>query len=221
MPKSSKRASQCDLADTLFPISDRRASPRFRTVCFDVTVERAGDVGLYRARNISDTGMMLHTHAALEVGEPVRLGLTEQIAIPGTVLWNNERCCGIQFDRPIDCAALLKAGLEHKRDDRRCSTRLAATTLATTYAENGIRAVRLMNVSHRGVGLTHDGTLRPDMLLRLIAESGIEREARVRWSRGGRAGIRLLEPLSCEELACVSGGGRRAPAAAAELELAD
>jgi hypothetical protein len=60
-------------------------------------------------------------------------------------------------------------------------------------------------VSHKGMGLAHDGGLARDMLLRLILETGVEREARVRWSRHGQAGIRLLEPLSCDELARVTG----------------
>lgn len=184
---------------------DRRASPRFHAVCFDVTVERNGGVGLFRARNISDSGIMVHTHVALVIGEPVLVGLSERLAIRGTVLWHNERCCGIQFEQPIDCAELLRTGAEHKRVDRRCSVRLTATRLATTYAENGIRAVKIVDVSHRGMGLAHNGGLARDMLLKLVLESGIEREARVRWSRRGQAGIRLLEPLSCDELARVTG----------------
>jgi hypothetical protein len=75
--------------------------------------------------------------------------------------------------------------------------------LATAYAEHGIRAVRITNVSHRGMGLAHDGSLAEGMALKLVVESGIERCGMVRWSRDGRAGVRLLEPLSCAELEVV------------------
>ena len=62
-PKPSQKPSSARwLADTLFPIPDRRASPRIRTVCFDVRLNRGGCVGLYRPRNISVAGMMLNTH---------------------------------------------------------------------------------------------------------------------------------------------------------------
>lgn len=204
MPESLKRA-QYNLADSLFPISDRRASPRFRTVCFDVKINRGGRIGLFRARNISDAGMMLNTHVQLEVGEKVLIGLSDRIAIRGTVLWCNDRCCGIQFDQPIDCTALLEAGAEHKREDRRAGAlRVTTRKLATTYAENGIRAVNVINVSHRGMGLAHDGSLQKDMLVKVIVENGVEREARVRWTMNGRAGVRLLEPLTCEEIERVS-----------------
>ena len=192
------------LADTLFPIPDRRASPRIRTVCFDVRLNRGGQVGLYRVRNISDAGMMLDTHARLEPGERVLVELTEPFAIEGTVLWSEDTRCGIEFARPIDCAALLHAQAERKRDDRRGGgLRLATMRLATVYAEHGIRAVRVTNVSHRGMGLAHDGSLEEGMLLKLIVESGIERSGTVRWSKDGRAGIRLLEPLTCQELESV------------------
>lgn len=211
MPTRSTTLPTYGQAEDLFPISDRRASPRFRTVCFDVKIDRAASAGLFRARNLSDSGMMLHTHVPLDVGERVRIGLSDHLAIRGTILWCNERCSGVGFERPIDSAALLRAEAAHKRDDRRGGTiRLDATTLATTYAENGIRAVRVMNVSHRGMGLAHDGTLSPGMWLKLIAESGLERDAAVRWSANGRAGIRLTEPLTCRELESVGSHDRRA-----------
>ena len=58
MPKTSPALAERQLADVLFPMPDRRASPRLRTVCFDVMVERDGSAGLFRVRNISDTGIM-------------------------------------------------------------------------------------------------------------------------------------------------------------------
>ena len=201
-PKPSQKAfPPCWLADTLFPIPDRRASPRIRLVCFDVRLVRGGRVGLYRARNISDAGMMLRTCTRFEPGERVLVELAEPFAIEGKVSWAEDKSCGIEFVRPIDCAALLSAQAERKRDDRRGGgLRLATMRLATAYAENGIRAVRVTNVSHRGMGLAHDGFLEEGMLLKLIVESGIERSGRVRWSKDGRAGLRVLEPLTCEEL---------------------
>ena len=201
MSANPKPPAPCWLADTLFPIPDRRASPRIRTVCFDVRLNRGGRVGLYRVRNISDAGMMLDTRARIEPGERVLVELAEPFAIEGTVTWSDAERCGIEFVRPIDCAALLSAQAERKRDDRRGGgLRLATMRLATAYAENGIRAVRITNVSHRGMGLAHDGFLAEGMPLKLIVESGVERSGTVRWSKDGRAGIRLLEPLTRDEL---------------------
>lgn len=201
MPANPTPSADCTLAQTLFPIPDRRASPRFRTVCFDVKVVRGENAGLFRARNISDTGMMLDTHWRFAAGELVLVKLAESLAILGTVSWCEGGRCGIAFDRPIDCAALLRAGAELKRDDRRGGAlRLATMTRAACYGENGIRPVRITDVSHHGMGLAHDGSLAEGMQLRLIAENGIARSAAVRWASPGRAGVRLTEPLSSEEL---------------------
>jgi hypothetical protein len=201
MPKNLRALAERQLAEVLFPMPDRRASPRLRTVCFDVMVERRGAAGLFRVRNISDTGLMLNTHLPLAVGEAVTIVLADQVAVQGSVIWCNERCCGVQFDHAIDSAALLQAEAVWKHGDRRGGAlRLAAMRLATSYGDNGIRAVKVTDASHRGLGLAHDGTLEPGMELKLTVDNGIERTAMVRWSRDGRAGVRLLEPLSCEEL---------------------
>jgi hypothetical protein len=201
MPKTSSSSSPPALASSAFPIPDRRVSSRIRTVCFDVRLNRGGYVGLYRARNISDAGMMLYTHTQLDPGERVLIELSEPFAIEGKVSWSEPASCGIEFAHPIDCAALLKAQAERKRDDRRGGAlRLATRRRATVYAENGIRAVKVTNVSHRGMGLTHDGSLAAGMMLKVAVESGVARCGAVRWSRDGRAGIRLLEALSCAEL---------------------
>jgi hypothetical protein len=205
MPVNSKPSSRGRRATALFPITDRRSSPRFRTVCFDVKLDRGGTVGLFRARNISDAGMMLDTHVALGVGEPVLVNLSDRVAIHGTITWCDERRCGVQFAQAIDCAAMLQAEARHKREDRRGGAlRLAAMRRATSYAENGSRAVKVVNVSHRGMGLRHDGTLAAGMLLNLVVAGGVERRAAVRWSKDGGAGVRLMEPLSCEEIERVS-----------------
>ena len=202
MQADSTTSAECWLANALFPVPDRRVSPRVRTVCLAVKVNRGGKAAILRARNLSDDGMMLSTPMPLDVGERVLINLSEKLAVHGRVLWADQDRCGVQFVRPIDSAALLHAGAEHKRVDRRGGAqRLATMRLATTYAENGIRAVRITNVSHRGMGLAHDGSLKRGMLLKLVVESGLERGAAVRWSEDGRAGIRLMDPLTCEELA--------------------
>jgi hypothetical protein len=188
------------LTTTTYAKLDRRTTPRLRTVCFNVKVVRGENAGLFRARNISDTGIKLDTHWRLGFGERVLVKLSDRLAIHGAVSWSEDGRCGIEFDQPIDCAALLRAGAELKREDRRGALRLETMTRATSYGENGIRPVRITDVSPRGMGLTHDGTLAPGMLLRLIAETGVARSGAVRWASAGRAGVRLVEPLSSEEL---------------------
>jgi hypothetical protein len=193
------------LTNTSYAQPDRRSTPRFRAVCFDVKVVRGENAGLFRARNISDTGIKLDTHWRLAAGERVLIKLSESLAIHGAISWSEGGQCGVEFDRPIDCAAMLRAGAELKRDDRRGALRLETMARATCYGENGIRAVRITDVSHLGMGLAHDGSLAAGMPLKLVAENGIVRAGAVRWASAGRAGVRLDERLSSEELERVGG----------------
>lgn len=202
-------------AAVMSPTHDRRGTPRVHTVCLNVKIERGGKIGLFRARNISDSGIMLHAHETLVLGERVLIHLGE-LSVPGTVSWCDAVHCGIRFDTPIDSTAMLHAGAERKRSDRRGGgLRLESARRATSYSENGIRAVRIADVSHRGIGLLHDGSLERGMSLKLVVDSGIEREAAVCWATKDRAGIRLAEPLSWAELGLVTGsepeGASRGP----------
>src|SRR3989337_1226420 len=86
MQADSRPSAECWLATALFRVPDRRASPRVRTVCLAVKVNRGGKAAILRARNLSDDGMMLSTPAPLDVGERVLINLSEKLAVHGTVL---------------------------------------------------------------------------------------------------------------------------------------
>lgn len=200
MSEQGEASAQGDDAKPAARKADQRSSVRIQTVYFVVKVTRDADAGLFRVCNISDTGMKLATHVPFEIGEDVLVELTQHLAVEGRVAWCEDSCCGIEFVLPIDCAAILHARAEQKLDPRGSALRLPVRGLATCYAENGIRAVRITDVSRRGVGLSHDGSLASGMLVKLILESGTAREGRVCWSRQDRAGVRLNEPLTSREL---------------------
>jgi hypothetical protein len=181
-------------------VPDRRGEQRVRTVYLIVMVNRFDDTGLFRARNISDTGMMLVTHVPFHAKERVSIELSDTLTVHGTVEWCSDGHCGVKFDRPIDSADFLKSLAEAKRECRRTAHRLPVKRLATSYSECGIRAVTITDVSSRGVGLNHNGSLRAGMMLKLVLESGLTRGGAVCWSRGGQAGVRLAEPFTREEL---------------------
>jgi hypothetical protein len=60
--------------------------------------------------------------------------------------------------------------------------------------------VTVDDVSRRGVGVSHQEFLNRGMLVKLVLESGTARQGVVRWASSTEAGIRLDEPLTCEEL---------------------
>ena len=180
--------------------AERRASSRVRTVYLIVKATRASDAGLFRARNISDDGIMVVAHVPFETGERVSIDLSDTLAAEGTVEWCEDGCCGIRFDHPIDSAAFLRSLGEEKRERRRAACRLAVKRLATSYSECGIRAVTITDVSPHGVGLVHNGSLKAGVVVQLVLESGLTRSGAVCWSRDGHAGVRLAEPFTHEEL---------------------
>jgi hypothetical protein len=186
------------------PWTDRRASPRIRTVFFMVQVTRDSDVGLFRVRNISDMGMMLVAHSRIEVGERVLIELFEDLAVTGAVVWCKDDCCGVEFDKPIDSAGFLEAHAAAKRDCRRGELRLSVSRRATSYSECGIRAVTITDVSPHGLGLAHNGSIRPGISVKLVLESGVTRSGAVCWSKDGHAGVILAEPFTHVELESAS-----------------
>lgn len=179
---------------------DRRSEPRVRTVYLIVMVTRFDDTGLFRARNISDAGMMLVTHVPFHARERVSIELSDTLTVTGTVEWCKDGHCGVHFDHPIDSGEFLKSLAEAKRECRRTAHRLPVKRLATSYSECGIRAVTITDVSSRGVGLIHNGSLRPGVMVKLVLQSGLTRGGAVCWSRDGQAGVRLAEPFTREEL---------------------
>ena len=185
--------------------SERRASPRIRTVFFVVRITRDADAGLFLVRNISDLGMNLVAHVDMAVGERLAIALSESVSIAGSVAWCDAQFCGVEFDEPIDCGAFLKSFSRAKHEFRRAAMRLPVMKRATSYSEAGIHSVKITNVSARGVGLAHDGTLRPGMFVSLVLESGAVRRGAVCWSKNGQAGVLLGEPFKLEELESASG----------------
>ncbi|OYW45702.1 MAG: hypothetical protein B7Z08_11615 [Sphingomonadales bacterium 32-68-7] len=184
-------------------VEDRRGASRIRAVLFVVRVVRDGDAGLFRMQNLSDSGLLIVAHVEFAAGERVSISLLEDLTVRGTVMWYDGHKCGIRFDWPIDSEAVLRAGAERRTDRRGRAMRLPAARLATSYAENGIRPVRITDVSQGGVGFKHDGTFRPGMFVKFILEGGTERSGVVRWAEDRHGGVYLVEPLNCRELQSV------------------
>jgi hypothetical protein len=179
---------------------ERRASQRFRTIFRVAQVTRAHDVGLWRIRNISDEGMMLLTAMPVRVGEKLRIALSDHVTLSATAKWWDGERCGIVFDEPVDCAALLEALAEEQKGQGHRPLRLPISTRALAYCERGLHTVHLHDISQHGAGITHDGCFQPGMATKLHFETGEEYRGVVRWNQDGKAGIFLVEPIPCAKL---------------------
>src|SRR3546814_3573115 len=92
---------------------ERRGGNRQCTVYRLARIEREGDAGLWRVRNISDHGMMLATTVAVDPGERLQIALSEQTRLTGKVVWTREGRCGVEFDEAVDAVDILRRSAEH------------------------------------------------------------------------------------------------------------
>jgi hypothetical protein len=179
---------------------ERREDSRVHTVMRVALVRRDHDVGLWRVRNISNSGMMLTTQVPVVPGEPLTITLSEKVAIEGRAIWWDGERCGVAFDRPVDCAALLEALVAEQKAPRYRPPRLPVATRAIAYCDKGLHTVRIFNLSARGAGFSHDGCFRAGMAVKLHFDTGEEHRGVIRWSKDDRAGLYLVEPIACARL---------------------
>ena len=180
--------------------TDRRGSDRYRTVWRIAKVKRDGDVGLWRVRNMSDRGMMLAADVPITVGEPLEIALSDAVIVRGKVVWSEGGRCGVEFDEEVDVAAVLKQLAAEQRASGYRQPRLPVHTRAELITDEGTSAIELVDLSQSGAGYIHDGHLEVGKEVELVLASGIRRKAIVRWSKAGRGGLWLTQPLDRADL---------------------
>ena len=197
---AGKRSARRTVLPGLAPGLERRQSTRFHTVLRVAAVVRDHDVGLWRVRNISDRGMMLAAQVPVTPGERLTINLSASVAVEGRAVWWDGERCGVSFERPIDCAAILGRLVAEQRGPRYRPPRLDVAVRAIAYCEKGLHSVRVYNLSQHGAAFSHDGCFRPGMAARLHFETGEDYRGVVRWSEDGRAGLYLTDPIPCARL---------------------
>ena len=180
--------------------SDRRGADRYRTVWRIAKVIRNGDAGLWRVRNMSDNGMMLAADVPIAVGERLEIALSDTVTLRGEVVWSDDGRCGVAFDKEVDVADVLKQLAAEQRATGYRQPRLPVRTQAQAVTDEGTSSIELVDMSQNGAGFIHDGHLEVGKALDLILAGGVKRRAIVRWSRGGRGGLWLTQPLDRADL---------------------
>jgi hypothetical protein len=115
-----------------------------------------------------------------------------------------ENSCGIAFNAEVDSAAVLSRSAAELHCDRARAMRLNANLPARVSLSGANRDTMVMDISQRGVKITHDGTFHHGMSVRVVLASGAEREGIVRWTKNDMAGVYFIEPFSVDELGSVS-----------------
>ena len=180
--------------------SDRRGADRYRTVWRIAKIMRNGDAGLWRVRNISDRGMMLAADVPISVGEQLKIALSDTVQLRGKVVWSDEGRCGVAFDKEVDVADVLKQLAAEQRATGYRQPRLPVHSRAQAVTDEGTGSIELVDLSQHGAGFLHDGHFEVGKELDLILPGGVKRRAIVRWSRAGRGGLWLTQPLDRADL---------------------
>ena len=181
-------------------VSERRSNNRVKTVFRVARVITATDEGLARLRNISDQGARLRMLIPLPLWDVLIVQLTDGMELSGHVVWTEGDEFGLKFDHPISCADLLAILAAGARSGTTRPVRLPVATTVVTRSERGVRRAEVIDISQRGIKLTHDGSLTEGLHLKVTLPSGLDRLGIVRWTRDNMAGVMILEPLSVEEL---------------------
>lgn len=185
--------------------NERRADERHLTVYRMAMVSRADDAGLWRVRNMSDRGMLLETDATVVPNERLEIALSENIILPGRVVWSDEGRCGIAFDESISVAAMLQQLVAEREADGYRPLRLRVRCPARLLADAVEREVIVTSISQFGVGFTHEGALPESANVHVALADGVWRGGYIRWLRDGTAGLRLVSPFALSELESVRG----------------
>jgi len=180
--------------------ADRRGADRYRTVWRIAKVKRDGDVGLWRVRNMSDRGMMLAADVPITVGEVLEIALSDTVAVRGKVVWSEGGRCGVEFDKEVDVADVLKQLAAEQRASGYRQPRLPVHTRAQLVTDEGTSEIELVDLSQSGAGYVHGDLLEVGKEVDLVLASGIRRKAIVRWSKEGRGGLWLTQPLDRADL---------------------
>ena len=121
--------------------------------------------------------------------------------IRGEVVWSDAGRCGVSFDKEVDVADVLKKLAAEQRATGYRQPRLQVHTKAQAVTDEGAATdIELVDLSQNGAGFVHDGHLEVGKEFNLVLAGDVKRRAIVRWSRGGRGGLWLTQPLDRADL---------------------
>lgn len=200
MPPAEPVLPIASIENTIAAAPERRSGARVYSVFRVARAITALDEGLARIRNMSDRGAGLRMLIPIVLSDCLTLELADGVELHGHVVWQRDDEFGVEFDQPIRSAELLADLAAGSRCGRTRPVRLPVKATALASSERGLRSVRMVDISQRGLKLEHDGTLTTGLELKVTLPCGLDRHGVVRWTRDNRAGVMLLEPLSVEAL---------------------
>lgn len=180
--------------------NDRRASARSIALFRPGLIESSQYRSFCLVRNLSSTGLMATIHAPLEIGAFIRIILSEQAPLSGTVVWRQGVKTGVKFAQEIAVEDLL-SGIGHAGSAcaRYRPPRLQVTADAQFIVQGRAEGLEIKDISQRGLkAKIHQAAL--GMQGTLVVSGLKPRLAAVRWFCEPMAGFYFIDPLSFDEL---------------------
>ena len=180
--------------------SERRIGQRHMSILRvgKVVTKRGEDLCLIR--NISAGGLMARVYTKLEIGQHVIFELRADRRLAGIVRWVREDNAGIQFDEPIDVAAVLADRDPEGNHHKPRAPRLSRPCRATLRVGAHYHRVMVRDVSQGGVKVETDTELAVGAEVIITLEGFRAVAGVVRWSREGHSGIAFNHVISYPEL---------------------
>ncbi len=192
---------------TLFSLStdvprptERRTDDRLQAILPVAKLVTADSNHFCRIKNISAGGLMAEIATPQQVGEPVNIEFNSEQRIPGTIVWTRTGSIGVKFSRNIDLRELL-ANRRLRGAVAARPPRLEVTCGATVQIGKLYHKVEVKDISLGGmkVALNDWQCAGKDVIVTI--ESLRPVRGKIRWYKGGFAGIVFDSPLSFDELA--------------------
>lgn len=192
---------------TLFTLStevprptERRTEERLQTI-LPVAKLVTDEANLFcRIKNISAGGLMAEVGAPLQVDTKVWVELNSEQRIPGTIVWTRAGSVGVKFDQNVDLRELL-ANRKPRHGFRPRPPRLEVTCGATVRIGRLYHKVEVRDISLGGMKVALNDWQCAGKPVIATIESLRPVRGKVRWYKGGCAGIVFDKPLRFEELA--------------------
>ena len=181
---------------------------RLSTVNRVARLHIAGETGLARVHTLFDGGVELSSIMDLRMGQAIRIDFSETVSATATVAAKACNRYALAFERPVNCAELLRQLVAEARSKRARPLRLSTEQVsAVGRSAKGVLQLQLGDISQRGMKVRHDGSFQAGLRVSIQLPNGRECQGIVRWAKRSSAVLQLVDSLSAEVLGAVSSLG--------------
>ena len=180
---------------------DRREHQRHLTVMRvaklvneDLKIEGLGVV-----RNVSDGGMMIEAHIAVQLGQVIAVSLLEDRRVLGEIMWKEGGTIGISFDVPVSIEDVLARPDRLGNGQKVRLPRLQVNRPGEASGVNGKVSVEICDISQRGAKLQSDQRFAVGEQI-LVTRGGQKVRGTVKWRNAGFCGVEFHRLLPVDEL---------------------